>query len=792
MFINDVWLIGVKKNITNYNIYTMKKFTLLFLSLLLTLGATAQSQTYTITPSVGSYNKAGWRSSWVSTSTEIPATQISVSGGVNNMNAGATQGFEMAVGTNSPSTWNVSVRPDYSIVSYSFKYVSKTENQNLNITVGDETVESSFEPQILSVNNVNASTTSFQLSGSNHAIIVTDFQLTVVPSGVSVVNSSSDFQNNKIYTFVTERGWMGAKEGVDNVISTAYSGNGVTGSADDPNFQWAVYKSRKGALYLYNIGKQMFMGIQDSNNGAIPFVAEPVSNTLTFKASGSTAYPIMFSVNGTGVVNHSTTIQPGLVNWSGGWNNANDTGSNHQIVCVGELPTDVLSTITRSVAIYEHDDLVLRKEDLRLLIENVIIWDQIYKMIGTGVGQKSSSNENFPYDFLDMTIFHDAINDETPIEDIEAKIVEMQALMATLDYNMPVSGKAYKFKSVQADGETFCWFTYNETTGKIELTQDETLATAFVCRQLENGKYAFAMNAGKYMIWRGKSAGGNSCKGVVDTYSDTWAQFTIEKMGTVNGNDLSTKRYVTLNGRRSETDANNEFNYFVIQKNGGNDYPVFDQANAIFYNENYSSALIMEDATYANTPVLNNVGTSALMTSDLHNKAMATFSAPFPTLIPEGVKAYYGIDKVSYVTLKEIGEPAIPAETGVILIGDNAGKVTMVPAAGEQVGEYEENVLSHSAGASKDITDGYILTAKNGVAAFYRANAGTLAMNKAYIAVSGAQEAVEIRLPGTTGVDELIEQRAESKVIFDLTGRKVDAVTAPGVYIVNGKKVLVK
>ena len=200
----------------------------------------------------------------------------------------------------------------------------------------------------------------------------------------------------------------------------------------------------------------------------------------------------------------------------------------------------------------------------------------------------------------------------------------------------------------------------------------------------------------------------------------------------------------------------------------------------------------MEDATYANTPVLNNVGTSALMTSDLHNMAMATFSAPFPTLIPEGVKAYYGIDKVSYVTLKEIGEPAIPAETGVILIGDNAGKVTMVPAAGEQVGEYEENVLSHSAGASKDITDGYILTAKNGVAAFYRANAGTLAMNKAYIAVSGAQEAVEIRLPGTTGVDELIEQRAESKVIFDLTGRKVDAVTAPGVYIVNGKKVLVK
>ena len=183
----------------------MKKFTLLFLSLLLTLGATAQSQTYTITPSVGSYNKAGWCSSWVSTSTEIPATQISVSGGVNNMNAGTTtDGFEMAVGRNSPSTWNITVSPEYSIVSYSFKYVSKTENQNLSITVGYETVESSFEQQTLSVDNVNASTTSFQLSGSNYAIIVTDFQLTVVPSGVSLIRNSSNFQNDKIYTFVID------------------------------------------------------------------------------------------------------------------------------------------------------------------------------------------------------------------------------------------------------------------------------------------------------------------------------------------------------------------------------------------------------------------------------------------------------------------------------------------------------------------------------------------------------------------------------------------------------------
>ena len=41
---------------------------------------------------------------------------------------------------------------------------------------------------------------------------------------------------------------------------------------------------------------------------------------------------------------------------------------------------------------------------------------------------------------------------------------------------------------------------------------------------------------------------------------------------------------------------------------------------------------------------------------------------------------------------------------------------------------------------------------------------------------------------GATGIDKMTEQRAESKEIYDLTGRRVGAITAPGIYIVNGKK----
>ena len=41
---------------------------------------------------------------------------------------------------------------------------------------------------------------------------------------------------------------------------------------------------------------------------------------------------------------------------------------------------------------------------------------------------------------------------------------------------------------------------------------------------------------------------------------------------------------------------------------------------------------------------------------------------------------------------------------------------------------------------------------------------------------------------GATCIDKMTEQRAESKEIYDLTGRHVEAITAPGIYIVNGKK----
>ena len=67
--------------------------------------------------------------------------------------------------------------------------------------------------------------------------------------------------------------------------------------------------------------------------------------------------------------------------------------------------------------------------------------------------------------------------------------------------------------------------------------------------------------------------------------------------------------------------------------------------------------------------------------------------------------------------------------------------------------------------------------------------------NKAYLPlpanVEGAASYSFAFGENTTGVEN-VEVEDTVKTIYDLTGRRVEEITAPGIYIVNGKKVLVK
>ena len=184
----------------------------------------------------------------------------------------------------------------------------------------------------------------------------------------------------------------------------------------------------------------------------------------------------------------------------------------------------------------------------------------------------------------------------------------------------------------------------------------------------------------------------------------------------------------------------------------------------------------------------------------------ATFYSNAPTQMPEGVTAYTiteaGIAN-GYISLNEIENGAtIPANTGIILkTAVEADEEIAITVAGDDVEPLTTNLLKGSA-ENKDITEeAYVLGIVDGVVGLYKAKMtdGTWLNNagKAYLPASAVPAAAQASNgfrfgEGTTGVDEITENRVQSTVIYDLTGRRVETISAPGIYIVGGKKVLVK
>lgn len=373
---------------------------------------------------------------------------------------------------------------------------------------------------------------------------------------------------------------------------------------------------------------------------------------------------------------------------------------------------------------------------------------------------------------------------------------------STADIEMPEDGKTYTFTALFYDG-TKAYMDYAESGYKLTTTTEENNANypvtaKLICRKISDGKYTFTNNAGKHFIWKG-SNGANSNLGYVDTYNADYA-VTITKI--TSGNYVVGKTnadlvgYVGIKGYRilDATKGTTEQDYFVFKVNPSvtpHTYG-YDQANVPFYKEvsttsQCSSLIKIEETTYPNTVTFNDAtGIEGV------NK-IATFSAPFATIKPEGVKAYYvGSTNDNKATMTEISGN-IPANTGVILTSESGDAVTMVPVADEEVATVENNKLGHTAGADKTITDetALVLGLSDGTVAFYKAKANTtLSMNKAYLTNGAAGSALKLDFGTATGINNaaIADAAAENAPVFDLTGRRVAKTVKGNLYIKGGKK----
>lgn len=378
------------------------------------------------------------------------------------------------------------------------------------------------------------------------------------------------------------------------------------------------------------------------------------------------------------------------------------------------------------------------------------------------------------------------------------------AYLTSTDIQMPEDGKAYTFTAVFYDGAKR-YMNYAESGYSLVPTSDETNANypetaKLICRKVGENKFTFVNNDGKHFVWKGGTDGANSNKGYVDTYN---AEYAVTVAKIVKGGyvvDIENEGllgYVGVMGYRKPSGKNPEQNYFIFTVNGST-YS-YNQAKAPFYKtsggDKHSSLIKIEETTYPNTVTFNTV-------SDVEGVSnLATFSAPFATVVPEGVTAYYvSTADNSKATMKAIeAGKAIPAKAGVILTSTIGDKATMLPATTETAAELTGNKLGNSAGAEKTIAEGdnaYILAKRDNATAFYKGKVDTkLGMNKAYLTLNeaGAPEAISMNFGGNvTGINQIVNAEQNNAPVYDLTGRRVVRTVKGGLYIKGGNKFIAR
>lgn len=180
-------------------------------------------------------------------------------------------------------------------------------------------------------------------------------------------------------------------------------------------------------------------------------------------------------------------------------------------------------------------------------------------------------------------------------------------------------------------------------------------------------------------------------------------------------------------------------------------------------------------------------------TSNIDN--VATFSASKPVTFSSDATAYIAINSNNtQVTLSPLNG-ALAAGQGAIVSKATTGDIYAYVSA--ETTDSRNNQLVGGGDATKELTDGnyYIFNKKGDDAVFSPLNntSTTLAANKAVLktATPGGQ-ALTLDFGSVTGINTATTAMPATNATFDLSGRKVSGKLPAGLYIKNGKKLLIK
>ena len=587
------------------------------------------------------------------------------------------------------------------------------------------------------------------------------------------VTEIDGFSNDYVYTFVSKRGWMGA-DNTDGVISG-------TGADDNANYQWAVYKSREH-YYLYNIGKTQFMGVETRNNTQMPFSATPQTTGLTFKKSAWADYPIMFSMDNQNVVNNDNAGK--MICWTGGWSKLDDEGSNHKVTIVGKIESSTLTTIAAAVELYETQGVAVQALDAAIAAAQAKV-----DGIGAGLGYYSTTEADAAATLAAIVGFKNAITGETTVAAIEAQTAAANALVATFSVNLPEVGKFYRFsydygtagvKYVQAVASGV-----SKKANAMLMTEEQGAASIFYydggadTESVEDDRL-LSYSAGQYVNETGNTRG-------LQTVGNTGGKAKFEA-GSKAG-----KLYIFA-GDSFHANKSGEICFIDHCGAGHPDKGAGDEHN-----------FTVEEVT--TLPV------------NVTSVGYATLYAPVALEIPDGVTAYVGVKEDNYLALTDIKEvtdgDVIPANTGVILESqfdegvEKTAKTFNFDIATENIPsalEASKNLLTGKYPKSEKDAAKKVYTLQNGDngVGFYlfkgTDGTSTTYINgfRAWVEFDAAQPAQALAFrfrgkeQGTTEIEMPMSNGQQPAAIYDLTGRRITEIVEKGIYIVNGKKVVIK
>ena len=244
--------------------------------------------------------------------------------------------------------------------------------------------------------------------------------------------------------------------------------------------------------------------------------------------------------------------------------------------------------------------------------------------------------------------------------------------------------------------------------------------------------------------------------------------------------------------------------------NGGNDWVAAGDWFCLKYRNNW---YMNANAGNGNVNFWNSDdnGSGILAVKPLEINAaadIATYFSEAAISIPAelGAEVYYanGINEAGYMGLEQITGIVYP-ETGIVVRYATEENVTFAPeivspgTATAPAGNLLKGTTKRTL-INKEANKAYYVLGMTDGVGFYKAVNGENENEfyngafKAYLempAQAGTAAFYGFDWAGTTAIEN-VEVENEVKVIYDLTGRRVEAITAPGIYIVNGVKRVVR